>query len=122
MIEKKPLFKSNDEALQFYNKKIRKYCRKYSMSESELFNMSEHSSEGADEKSIIHSLFRSRFCCKKMQKWFVYIILAKSGKLYTGITTNIKRRFNEHLNKKGAKFFYHTKPIKVVYKEEFPDR
>lgn len=55
--------------------------------------------------------------------WFVYIIETTSGKLYTGITKDIERRFNEHLNsKKGAKFFRLNTPKKVVYEEKFKDR
>ncbi|WP_127716645.1 GIY-YIG nuclease family protein [Halobacteriovorax sp. HLS] len=56
--------------------------------------------------------------------WFVYIIETTSNKFYTGITTDVERRFNEHLNdkKKGAKFFRSNRPKKVVYIEEFENR
>ena len=60
--------------------------------------------------------------------WFVYIIQTQCDKLYTGITTDIQRRFQEHLdvyqgaNSKGAKFFRGHKPKKVIYCEEFLDR
>ncbi|WP_257276131.1 MULTISPECIES: GIY-YIG nuclease family protein, partial [unclassified Endozoicomonas] len=32
--------------------------------------------------------------------WFVYIILASNNSLYTGITTNIERRWKEHSGEK----------------------
>lgn len=55
--------------------------------------------------------------------WFVYIIENEKGYFYTGITTDIKRRFQEHASsKKGAKFFKTGAPVKVVYKKKFPDR
>ncbi|WP_101759664.1 GIY-YIG nuclease family protein [Oceanicoccus sp. KOV_DT_Chl] len=63
-------------------------------------------------------------------QWWVYIIETYSGKLYTGITTDIERRFGEHLavnsrvakGKKGAKFF-RTDPARVVvYREGCIDR
>ena len=53
--------------------------------------------------------------------WFVYIILGTDGNYYTGITTNVIRRWNEHsgnLGKKtGAKYFRGRKPHKLVYVE-----
>ena len=56
-------------------------------------------------------------------EWFVYIIEASDGSLYTGVTTDVQRRFAEHGDSdKGAKFFRGRKPLKVVYTEEHPDR
>ena len=55
--------------------------------------------------------------------WYVYIIEASDGSLYTGITTDVERRFTEHGGTdKGARFFRGRKPIKVVYTENHPDR
>ena len=59
----------------------------------------------------------------KQVKWFVYMILSEKGHLYTGITTDIGRRFKEHCNsKKGAKFFRGKVPVEVVYQKNFKDR
>ena len=56
-------------------------------------------------------------------EWFVYIIEASDGSLYTGVTTDVQRRFAEHGDTdKGAKFFRGRKPLKVVYTQEHPDR
>lgn len=49
--------------------------------------------------------------------WVVYIIQAKSGQLYTGITNDFERRFNAHKNKIGARFFHFSSPEKVLFKE-----
>jgi putative endonuclease len=55
--------------------------------------------------------------------WFVYIIEATDGSLYTGVTTDIDRRFGEHLDKRsGARFFRARQPLSVVYSENHPDR
>ena len=56
--------------------------------------------------------------------WFVYIIETTSGKYYTGITTDVDRRFDEHKNdpKKGAKFFRSNTPKKVIHIENFENR
>ncbi len=58
--------------------------------------------------------------------WTVYIILASDGSLYTGITTDLERRFAEHKEGKagkGAKYFHGGRqPQKIVYSEPSKDR
>ena len=56
--------------------------------------------------------------------WFVYMILTEKKRFYTGIATDVERRFIEHLSdsKKGAKFFRSDRPVVVVYCEECANR
>ncbi len=50
--------------------------------------------------------------------WSVYIILSTENTYYTGITTDMDRRWAEHCSgKKGAKYFNSCKPLKIVYFE-----
>ncbi len=43
--------------------------------------------------------------------------------LYTGITTNLERRLDEHNSSvKGAKYTRARRPVKMVYSEELKDR
>ena len=49
--------------------------------------------------------------------WQVYIIVCADNSLYTGITTDIERRFREHAGVQGAKYFRGRTPDKVVYLE-----
>ncbi len=46
--------------------------------------------------------------------YFTYILRCKDGSLYTGITTDLVRRFNEHESRrgKGAKYTTSRKPIR----------
>lgn len=56
-------------------------------------------------------------------KWNVYIVETECGKLYTGVATDIDRRFEEHKSsKKGAKFFRSAVPKKIVYRLEGLER
>lgn len=56
-------------------------------------------------------------------QWYVYMIKASDGSLYTGVTTDVQRRFDEHCSpNKGARFFRGRKPLEVVYSEIHPDR
>jgi len=51
--------------------------------------------------------------------WSLYIIEASDASLYTGITTDVDRRFEEHLNcQKGAKYFNGRRPVRIVYRED----
>ena len=55
--------------------------------------------------------------------WFVYIIEASDSSLYTGVTTDVERRFAEHCGgARQARFFRGRKPLQVVYTESQPDR
>ncbi len=60
---------------------------------------------------------------KNVPKWYVYIIRASDESLYTGVTTDVKRRFEEHCSSdKRAKFFRGRQALEVVYTESHPDR
>lgn len=54
--------------------------------------------------------------------WQVYIILCSDNSLYTGITTDVERRFNQHLVGTGAKYFRGRSPLRLVYLEGGHDR
>ena len=49
--------------------------------------------------------------------WSVYMIRCSDDSLYTGITTDIDRRFQQHSEGKGAKYFRGRMPLQVVYVE-----
>ena len=58
-----------------------------------------------------------------MSQWHVYIIRATDQSLYTGITTDVERRFSEHLSGvAGAKYFRGRSPEKIVLVESGYDR
>jgi len=55
--------------------------------------------------------------------WFVYVVQCSDGSFYTGITTDIKRRIDEHNNStKGAKYTRSRRPVKLVYWIDYADR
>ncbi len=55
--------------------------------------------------------------------WFVYILECSDNTLYTGITTNIERREEEHnSSEKWAKFTKMRRPVKMVFTQECNDR
>lgn len=55
-------------------------------------------------------------------KWHVYILRCSDGTFYTGITNNIKRRFDEHNRGIGAKYTKGRCPVALVYLEESDNR
>jgi putative endonuclease len=50
-------------------------------------------------------------------RWHVYIILCSDDSLYTGITTDLRRRFDQHSAGRGARYFRGRRPVEVVYVE-----
>ena len=54
-----------------------------------------------------------------MKRWFLYIVECSDKSLYTGITTDLKRRVTEHNLGIGAKSVRGKLPVKLVYSEEF---
>jgi len=54
--------------------------------------------------------------------WVVYMIVSDEGSLYTGITTDIERRWKQHLSGRGARHFRSRQPLAVVYLETGHDR
>lgn len=60
---------------------------------------------------------------KADQQWYVYIVRCSDETYYTGITTNIDRRINEHNNtSKGAKYTRTRTPVELEEFKEFKDR
>lgn len=59
-----------------------------------------------------------------MNNWFLYLIRCGNGRLYTGITTDVKRRFEEHKSgdKKGSKYLRGKAPLELVMKKRVGDR
>jgi putative endonuclease len=57
------------------------------------------------------------------KRWFVYMIRTHDAQLYTGITTDIQRRWHEHLSGKGgARYFRARKPQALCFLEEHLNR
>ena len=55
--------------------------------------------------------------------YYVYILECADTTLYTGITTDLERRLDEHNNStKGAKYTRARRPVKLVYSEELTNR
>ncbi len=46
-------------------------------------------------------------------RWWVYILRCQGDLFYTGITTNIDRRFKAHQQGAGARFTRSHKPIEI---------
>jgi putative endonuclease len=47
--------------------------------------------------------------------WCVYIVQLENGSLYTGVTSNLKRRMNQHLSGNGGAKCLRNRPATLVY-------
>lgn len=59
-----------------------------------------------------------------MNHWFVYVLRCGDDTLYTGVTTDVKRRVKEHNqdDKLAASYTRGRRPVKLVYQEICSDR
>ena len=46
--------------------------------------------------------------------WYLYLIECEDGSLYTGITTDVERRYAQHVAGKGARYTRMKKPVRLV--------
>jgi len=46
--------------------------------------------------------------------WHLYLIECVDGSLYAGVTTDVERRFQEHLSGRGARYTRSHKPLRLV--------
>ena len=55
--------------------------------------------------------------------WHLYVLQCADGTYYTGVTTDVKRRLNEHnTSNRGAKYTKTRRPVKLVYSSEYDSR
>ena len=54
--------------------------------------------------------------------YFVYLLECKDGSIYTGITNDLKQRFNRHKNGLGGNYTRAKGAEKILYTEEQTDR
>jgi putative endonuclease len=55
-------------------------------------------------------------------EWSIYMVRCRDGSLYTGIATDIERRFAEHQTGKGAKYLRGRAPLKLAFKKRIGSR
>lgn len=59
----------------------------------------------------------------KKPTWFVYIAICADGTYYSGVTTDVHRRINEHNSSvKGARYTRSRRPTKLIYQERAKNR
>ena len=54
----------------------------------------------------------------KAKSWYLYMVRCNKGQLYTGISTNVERRFAEHVSGRGAKFLRGKGPLTLLFQKQ----
>jgi putative endonuclease len=54
--------------------------------------------------------------------WFLYVIECRGGRLYTGVSTDVERRYATHLAGRGARYTRLNPPERLMLTIEFPGR
>jgi putative endonuclease len=52
-----------------------------------------------------------------MPGWYLYMVRCRGGNLYTGIATDVERRFADHQANKGAKYLRGKQRLKLVFQQ-----
>ena len=52
-----------------------------------------------------------------MRSWLLYIIECVDGSLYTGITTDLRKRINAHNDGSASRYTRAKRPVKLLYIE-----
>ena len=54
-----------------------------------------------------------------MKTGYIYILECSDGTYYTGSTTDLERRVQQHQSGEGAQYTKRRRPVKLIYFEEF---
>ena len=54
--------------------------------------------------------------------WHLYLVRCGDGSLYTGISTDVARRFEAHTQNRGARRLRGRGPLQLVYSKAVGDR
>ncbi|MEK7579293.1 MAG: GIY-YIG nuclease family protein [Patescibacteria group bacterium] len=54
--------------------------------------------------------------------YFVYLLTCADGSIYTGIATDVKRRFAEHRKGTASRYTRAKKAVKIIYTEKHLNR
>jgi predicted GIY-YIG superfamily endonuclease len=52
---------------------------------------------------------------KKAAAWLLYVLTCRDGTLYTGITTDLVRRVQQHNNGSASRYTRSRLPVKLVF-------
>lgn len=55
-------------------------------------------------------------------RWSLYLVRTAGGALYTGVSNDVDRRFEQHVNGRGAKALRGKGPLELVYRVAIGDR
>ena len=85
------------------------------------FNLISLSHQG---RGILYEVMRDTIITKIMLDWHLYLIRCNDGSLYTGITTDVARRFAEHQGNGDmeAKYLRGREPLVLVFQKKIGNR
>lgn len=59
---------------------------------------------------------------RMLQPWYLYLLVCRNGRLYSGITTDLAARFDKHKRGKGGMFTRLNPPRRMVAATVFENR
>ena len=59
---------------------------------------------------------------EKMKPWFLYLVRCADGSIYTGVSTDVARRLDQHRSGKGARYLRGRGPLVLARKMRVGNR
>jgi len=59
---------------------------------------------------------------RKTDAWFVYVLRCSNGSLYTGVTTDVKRRIEQHNAGTASRYTRSHLPVRLEFQESHASR
>lgn len=72
-----------------------------------------------DRKQLQHT---AKITAKQPSVWFLYIARCADGSLYTGITTDVPRRIEQHNAGTASRYTRSRRPVRIEYHEPHVSR
>ena len=59
---------------------------------------------------------------RRIRMWTVYAVECRDGSIYTGATTDVRRRLREHNAGQGGAYTRSRRPVRLIFKEAHPSQ
>ncbi|MFT8872669.1 MAG: GIY-YIG nuclease family protein [Sporolactobacillus sp.] len=57
-----------------------------------------------------------------VKPFIVYMVECADGSFYTGCAVDVDQRFAKHVSGKGARYTRSHRPLRIVYREQLPEK
>lgn len=86
------------------------------------WRLARHQREWRMRKTMTMPGPKKKTVARQTGPWFLYILRCSNGSLYTGVTTDVKRRIEQHNAGTASRYTRSRLPVRVEYQEPHGSR